>query len=379
MLRKFFDLSLLPLLFLLSLFSPKRKNRWIFGSWFGMRYSDSPKYLFEYVSDNMPEVEAIWVSRDDAIVSSIREQGRVAYRSYSLAGLINQVTAKVFIGSVNSRDFALGATSPRNFYVQLWHGSPLKKIGFDSQKGLKLISSKIRSKFIDRYDMIVSPSAFFDPFLRSAFDLPQNKIFRSSYPRCDGLFLAGPDQELLKQSLSINGESIVLFLPTHRSEGSTRAAYNKAIFQELCTYNGALESSNAVILFKPHYYESEYFTDLSSMSNVRLIADSSLDLYEALSIADILITDYSSVCFDFDATQKPTLFLIKDLEHYQEQERSFYFPIQSCTDRLYSDVESLIEAITEKNFSHSLNIVANELPGPGSSERVAREIQHALQ
>src|SRR5579885_808128 len=116
----------------LTFLVPRRRTLWVFGSWFGRQFSDNSKYLFLYVSRSMPEVDAVWLSRDKRIVKEIRALGFRAHTLWSPAGVRASLRAgTTFISQ--SLDDVNAYLVGRSNLVQLWHGTPLKKIGLDSR------------------------------------------------------------------------------------------------------------------------------------------------------------------------------------------------------------------------------------------------------
>lgn len=111
---------------------PKNKNLWIFGAWFGDKYADNSKYLFEYVNKNKPEIRAIWVTRNENTYKLVKKEGYEVYFKNSLKGFLYSSLAGVGIISNAFNDIPY--TTGRMKIVQLWHGTPLKKIVFDETR-----------------------------------------------------------------------------------------------------------------------------------------------------------------------------------------------------------------------------------------------------
>ncbi|MGE8425916.1 MAG: CDP-glycerol glycerophosphotransferase family protein, partial [Sphingobacterium siyangense] len=161
---------------------PKKTNLWVFGSWFGQKYSDSPKYLFEYVCKNHPEIQAIWLTNDSSTLQLIRKEGYRAVKAYSVLGYL--VSARAKLGFIST------STADLNFYVlphkviNLWHGIPLKKIMFDDKYNnsypLKKTNpfKRIFAPYIDSnpYSVVVASSVREKEILISAFRLKQEEV-----------------------------------------------------------------------------------------------------------------------------------------------------------------------------------------------------------
>ena len=124
-----------PLFFLLSIISiifPKDKRLWVFGAWYGQRYSDNSRYLFEYICKNEPDIRAVWLTRNKKIFNELRGIGKEVYLAKSLKSFFMGYRARVVFVSSDMLD-----VNPLACYgalkVQLWQGTPLKKIGLDDK------------------------------------------------------------------------------------------------------------------------------------------------------------------------------------------------------------------------------------------------------
>ena len=225
-----------PILFMMSLFFPKRKTLWVYGAWFGERYDDNSKDLFEFantVKNN--KIEHYWIYKNPSLKEIIEKKGYNCANAYSLKGIIIQLRAKVFITCINSSDFIPFLVTPRNYFVQLWHGSPIKYLGYDSRKtSIKKIMDYIRFKLLDNYSMVVSPSQLFDKTYQSAICANNNKrFFRGGYPRNENLIIDYKTRKQVKDFFKIGRDEILIaYLPTHRNEGKSQSPF-KSILKEI--------------------------------------------------------------------------------------------------------------------------------------------------
>ena len=109
---------------------PRNENIWVFGAWFGDRFADNPKALFNYINNNEPKYKTVWITRNKGLVSEMRKKDLLAYRANSLYGIYYILRASYVIVCNSKRDvnflFINGAIT-----VQLWHGIPMKKINRD--------------------------------------------------------------------------------------------------------------------------------------------------------------------------------------------------------------------------------------------------------
>ncbi|MBN1968728.1 MAG: CDP-glycerol glycerophosphotransferase family protein, partial [Candidatus Delongbacteria bacterium] len=125
---RFADLGHLGL-YLLSYLIPRKKNVWVFGSWFGQNYSDNSKYFFEYVNQ-FTSIKAIWISQNREVVKSIQSKGYKAFHYKSMKAAYYISIAKVGVVSCAPHDIASYSLAKMKI-INLWHGTALKKIMHD--------------------------------------------------------------------------------------------------------------------------------------------------------------------------------------------------------------------------------------------------------
>ncbi len=381
-----------PLIFLFSILFPKKKNLWLFGAWFGNQYADNSKYLFEYVNQNHKDINAIWVYKNKDLQNIIKQKNYKSVYAYSLKGLYLQLRAKVFVSSINSNDFIPFLITFRNYYVQLWHGSPIKNIGLDMypKNSFQYLKNKLRFLTIDNYNLIISPSSIFDKIFQSAFFAKEQCFFRGVYPRNTEL-LNSSDNKMIKDSLGIQSKYFFMYLPTHRGEGKTFDKQTHPvvnIIPELIKYNDLLKEHDITILIKPHYYEKELFSSIESSSNIKTMFDlSGYDLYDCLAVSDGLISDYSSVVFDFEITGKPIIYFPFDLETYKQEDRNLYFDFDFVYDntnnskKVETSKELIYEIIksTDSHVDYKFNTsIFNETISQNSNANLIRYIIQSI-
>ncbi len=336
-----------PVTYLVSLMIPKKRGRWIFGAWFGDKYSDNSRYLFEYAVED-GRVEALWVTKNNLIELNLRTSHMPVVHAYSLIGIWMQLRAQVVIMSVNSKDFYYATITPRNIQIQLWHGTPIKKIGIDIERGLSKFTNRLRRFFIDRYDAIISPSNYSDQIFRSAFGLDDSKIIRGNYPRCDGLRISAAEKKFLRDSIGVNEKELLyIYLPTHRNEGRSAGSF-KALCDPLLSILNRLKDLNVRLIIKPHPYEMFNARQLTGeIQNVLIYGE--IEIYKLLACSDGLITDISSVAFDFETTGKPIFYFMPDWHEYVERERDIYMPFSDFRSRFAKTVDALFLEIAEES------------------------------
>ena len=332
--RRIVELINLPI-WLLAKFVPKSKQIWVFGAWAGDSYSDSPKWLFEYVSASVPNIRAIWLSRDKRLVRSLRERGFESYYSYSIEGYWYSARALVGIVCVGLADINRFVTPP--FLVNTWHGTPIKKVLKDYE-GARYAKSKIQklspfSESPNRYNFVTAESEIEAEILKRSFSSAVIEV--TGQPRNDVLVKFVTSGEAAQGQEGSYAPKRILYLPTHRMEGKSRTFSQLAV--EFASLDPVLRHLNALLLIKLHYYHQdeakELAQKLSGLKNVRVLLDEELggDVYPLLASCDILITDYSSVYVDFLLTERPIIFYCFDLQTYMAADRGFNFDYNEVT------------------------------------------------
>lgn len=341
--KLFASIFLLPL-YLFSMICPRSKNIWVFGSWFGDRYSDSSRYLFEYVVNNEKDIRAIWLTRDKRIINELKIKGHEVYHTNSLAGYWYTCRASVAFFTVNITDInTLGASRILKF--QLWHGVPLKKIVYDddynnpnSRKTTLKILSKIKSYILPfknvfgKWDVVVSTSPLVSDIFKSAFKLPENRIFVTGTPRSDVILCSQPVKpEIIKYSpANFNIKRRISFFPTHRLDSQGLSNFINSINES--NLPEFLESSSSVLYIKLHYFNlNKHIHHVTSPRIILLNENDATDINYLLPWTDVLITDYSSVYFDYLLLNRPIIFTPFDVDDYLTKDRKLYGEYHSLT------------------------------------------------
>lgn len=326
-------------------------NRIIFGAWFGMKYDDNSKVLFEYTVNNRPDIDAYWITPTHKIVKELKSQHLPVCWSFSLKGVYICMTAKYSVTSTSPGDIGLGWFSPlllKAIFINLWHGVPLKKIMFDAHlstinsesetnKGcdfwlarLRDFSSKNRNEVYN-----VSTSEAISKIYQSAFRCDINHILNLGQARNDFFFIE--HHNVYKETYS--GRRIVVYMPTHRNEG--RKLMDMRILLNLSRINEICKENNAVFLIKKHYYHNaESIIDKDDYSNIKELSHLNVKSQELIDSADILITDYSSAYIDYLLLERPIIFYAYDLQEYLKTDRDLYLdynqdniPGRICTNK----------------------------------------------
>jgi len=310
---------------------PKRHNQILFASI--PDFSDNAKALFEYMANNKvisSKYHLLWTIGKKEMIEKLQQAGIKAYVQKSIMGLCQFFRSKYIIVTHNQYG---GFKTDNQFLINLWHGMPLKAMGFvDNLEDKKnLLDLKRGTKVID---ILIATSTITKSALIACFLIDPKKVYITGQPRNDKLFSSKSKLNLMKLlQIDISKyNNVILFAPTFRKWGDRTEGMlrDKNIFNfpdydndELCNF---LKINKALLLVKLHpieesLYLSKFKEQFKQEYNVifistRMLQENLVDLYDILGAIDILITDYSSIYFDFLLLNRPIIFISTDLEEY---------------------------------------------------------------
>lgn len=364
----------LPFWYIQKLF-PRKKEIWIFGAGSGMLYFDNTKWLFEYILTNEKHINAIWITRNKDIYKKLKGENKPVYLTNSIKGVFYSLRARVVFINNTPKDVNSRAINGA-LQIWLWHGLMMKQIGEDARlfskqkngfktKITQLIQKLIYPESSYKPDYIINTSNFFTPFFCSAFKLPREKVLLTGYPRNDGLFLREKESLIEELNKKFNNPIKIIYLPTWRdslfNKGVSFNPFDSYDFDVL-TFSDILNETNSVFLNKGHNLEKNdlYINNLSERI-INLNNHNYSDLYKLIKDADVLITDYSSVYFDFLLVGKPIILAPFDFEDYTTHSRPLYY-----------DYYKEIEGIKALNWNEVFEIIRNRRYYKPSNETVQK-------
>ena len=333
-----------------------------FQTFSGRGYSDSPKAMYEYMrkAPEYKDYKFVWSFREPEKYRELLEDGRTELVKFrTRADNIALRKAKYWIANYRMLDYQ----HPRKgqIYVQCWHGTPLKRLGYDIDASDNAMNSigEIREKYrtdAKKFSYLLSPSPFASEKFATAWDLnathQTHKIIEEGYPRNDRLINAGDEERTsIRKKLGVDDKRVILYAPTWRdNQHISGEGYSYKTEVDFDRLKEAL-GDRYVILFRAHYLVANSFDfdrydgfvrDVSSYDDIN-------DLYLA---SDLLITDYSSVFFDYSNLERPMIFYMYDLDQYEHEMRGFYLSLDDLPGPIVKDEDKLIEEIEKsKNWT----------------------------
>jgi CDP-glycerol glycerophosphotransferase len=244
--------------------------------------------------------------------------------------------------------------SPRDgqVYVQTWHGTPLKRIGFDVARPQFISGTRYLDHLaqdVAKWDLLLSPNPFSTPIMRRAFRY-DGEICESGYPRNDILCGADAEQvaERVRARLGIPaGKRVVMYAPTWRDNQYYASGRYRFDFRLDLEQAWRRLGDDYVILLRGHHHMADD-VPAGSRPGFALNVTAYPDISELFLVTDAVITDYSSVMFDFAPTGRPLLFFAYDLEQYRDDLRGFYFDLEAeAPGPLLATSGEVIEALAD--------------------------------
>lgn len=318
----------------------------LYSSFDGRQYSDSPRAVHEELVRRRAPVEHLWVVRDRQVTLPA---GARAVELHSADWYDALARSRCVVTNTQLPEWFERADG--QYVAQTWHGTPLKRIGRDLSGSAHADESYIATlpRRSAQWSVLVSPNGFSTPIMRRAFGY-EGAVLESGYPRND--LLHAPDREkvadAVRETLDIPGDKrVILYAPTWREDQPKKGGrYGLDLRLDLARAAEELADDH-VLLVRRHYLVGGTVPG-AGRGAAGFVRDVSRhpDVAELMLISDALVTDYSSLMFDFAQTGRPMYFHAYDLEHYRDTLRGFYFDFESAAPGpLVTDTAALVAAL----------------------------------
>ncbi len=249
-------------------------------------------------------------------------------------------------------------------YLQTWHGTPLKRLGHDIfDNGNTYYRSRLSyKKMLEsydqdswRWDFLISPNVFASQAFVSAFKIREEKVLEVGYPRVDYLVNSRFDVniDLIKARYGLpTNKKIILYAPTWRDNSFDVKGYKFQLIVDFHKWKKIL-GQNTIILFKPHYLISNVYQVPEDLTDFVYLMEANADINDAYLMSDSLITDYSSVFFDYANLNRPIYFYMYDFEEYEQELRGFYLNIPNdLPNDVITREDDLLVKINNEDFDY---------------------------
>ncbi len=331
---------------------PLINNKIMLANGDGYGFGGNPKYIALELLESGKNLELVWTAGCGGLrmPAGVRTVRYGTYEYYYELG-----TAKIWIDNQHKNFFTRKRKG--QIYIQTWHGGgPLKKIEFDAE-GLSSSYLDLCEMNSELEDLMISPTRFNSELYRRAFHY-QGEILECGYPRNDIFWKSNQCRKSIERLYGIGEtERIVLFAPTYREfDAEERDILDlKKVRHSLEKRFG--ERVRILVRFHPFDKEPEK-SYIESRDCIN--ATSYDDVQELLMASDILITDYSSVMWDFSLQKKPVFLFHPDIKRY-EKERGYYLTFKEMpyieafsSEEMCKNIEEFREDIYEKTLTKFL-------------------------
>ncbi|MGP5698715.1 CDP-glycerol glycerophosphotransferase family protein [Glutamicibacter arilaitensis] len=298
----------------------------LYESYFGNQINCNPLAVYKHLisSKEYDQLTHYWVVSDQTEIPEIikNHQRTIVVRRGSRLFLKLLATAEVLINNVTFPHYFTRRRGQK--YLNTWHGTPLKTLGKDIQTGF-MEHANVSRNFMQATHLL-APNNHTEHVLVNRYDVEglfTGQILRTGTPRIDEILDAGNEQsDAIKESLGIRpDQKVVFYAPTWRGSLDTKYFDTDALIETLETLNGR---KDAVLIFRAHHMTEKL---LDGLDIDAIVAPQAISSNALLKLSDVLVTDYSSIFFDFLALKRPIIYHVPDLEEYKN-ERGLYLDLE---------------------------------------------------
>lgn len=356
---------------------PKHRNRWAFGGFYAHdnSFMDNVKYLFLHTVKFHPEIEAVWLAGGPSDLEMLRRQGLPAVLLKSKEGRAFLRSAAIAVTDhFRSVDYDNNwGFNGRTKVVNLWHGVGVKgmvvkpggRIANTTVPGARLspdilkdksdsLKTKIRKSLLyffrapfrelfEKYFIFLTPGPVIDKYNASLWNIPEKNRFHCGMPRCRYLYNAAlPDRPR------------VIYAPTYRWNVSDEQKLVDDFINSLERINEWLEKADGTLTLRLHPHTWRAYGSKISVAIAkykRIIYDTEKDVYGRLGQYSVMISDYSSIAYDFLLMNRPVIFFDFDLDTYTQHDCDFWFPYEEYSPGLkaksWEEVISCMDRYTQ--------------------------------
>lgn len=295
---------------------------WVFGSFEGVNFFHNSKALFLFCQQIKKPLFPVWITKNRDLILELRSCGFLCYHKKSFLGKFFCLFARYHISDwgiedINKEYFIFSK------HINLWHGVALKANGLD-------VKTKYQTsiKSFGNPDIVLSCSSYDANNLITAFNLKRDSVKVTGLPRND--YILGNVQKTKRDDIFYNKikskkesyKKAILYLPTF---DDSQSLDNFSWIND--DFNNFLHENNIVFFYKKHPADNSSDIKNNNFYHIEEISDSDVDLYPALNLFDLLITDYSSIFFDFALTKKRIIIFLIGKDDFSAKVRNMYFDI----------------------------------------------------
>ena len=319
----------------------------------GMLCSPYALFLAFMQRDDFNKYEHVWAIYDmednQYIMEQYKDLPNVKFIQFDSNDYLKALAEAKYI--INNATFPAYVTKkPEQVYINTWHGIPLKTLGYDLPDGNLAVANVLRN-FLST-DYLISPNSFHTGIYLDTFKLQglyEGTIIEEGQPRSDRIYHTDRTkviEELKALGVSVDPDKkIIMYAPTWKgSDFGNPELGLSAYFDFLDKVKASVNMEEYQVFVKPHQQVYRFIKDDPQVSAEFIPA--TIDTNSLLSVVDILVSDYSSIYFDFLDTGRPVLFYIPDLEMYKNY-RGVYFPLEELPGPTTKNLDDIVAWIND--------------------------------
>ena len=388
----------------------KDPNLWVFSGFCKRSYMDNSKYFYEFVVEHHPEIQAVWLTNNPEVYQMLQEEGKPVAMMRSRQGRKLMARASIAVTDhFRMSDYDLfSGINHKTKIVQLWHGVGLKSIGdlkntdvpgvqFSTdilpQPGdgtwAKLVK-KIRyfrhayyRELFEEYFMLVCPGQERIEQIAKPWHIPVENCFISGHPR----------NIYLHQNHTKPQKFRVLYAPTYRWDASKERELVQKIVDAGQLIQEKMEQVDGELTIRLHPHTWRNYTSVLNdleREYSRIVIDKEKDIYQTLGEYSVIISDYSSIAYEFVLLDRPVVFFNYDYEDFIRHEVGLNYDYQEYSPGAHTKTwEATLDAVLEyranpekdgewrrKVRDEFYDMSAND---ENNSERIVQEIKRRLE
>lgn len=324
---------------------PKNKKHWAFTSFHNNKYLDNSKYYFEYIADNHPEIKAYWFTKNKTVYNDLKKKGYNVKMINTLSAAWSMLTCSVAVTDhFKMTDYdPLWGLSDKTKIVQLWHGVGLKSMGNGKEvknttvpgvqyssdilpeegdaffvkvkKKLKYIRHAYFRELYEKYFLFVCPGQERIDMIGKIWNIPPVNYLMAGHPRNLPVYEGEPTDK-----------NTVLYAPTYRSKPEFEKEMVENFIENVPLIQEFMENNDAYFTLRLHPHTWINYQNAIKKAIFecnRISFDLSPDIYPKMNDYKVIISDYSSIAYDFLMFNKPAVFFCFDYEKFCEIDAGF--------------------------------------------------------
>jgi len=335
---------------LLTILNKSTDKRIIFVSYGGRQISDSPKRIFDLMKQDpfFGDYDLVWAVVD---LDKFRDTGFHLIKIDSYEYYKMCITSRVWITNSGITRYT-ELKGNNTFFVNTWHGIPMKKIGVDEVGVKKSFFFSKKWEEFSNADVNLCYTDYDKNILEHVFNANGKTFYKLGLPRNDSLYCNKVNKYGIRKKLGIDDKKkVILYAPTVRGDNVKKNGVNE-FDVSLNLEKWKKKLPEYVILFRAHYFVGD--VEMSDESNVIDVTDYD-NLNDLMQISDVLISDYSSLIYDYSILEKPIFCYDYDFERYKEYQGLYEDNIDSLVPNFTKNEDRLIDSISNMDVKVQAN------------------------